>query len=148
MGKLIIINAPRSFTTIWGFVKQLLSERTVQKVEILGNNYSGFLLSLIPPENLPAKFGGKCECAGGCQFSNLGPWVDGRKERREAWLRGERPEPGVDWSPVETDELSRSAILDVGTVRMDEEELQALALSAGETSPAQTPSTRTVAISA
>ncbi|KAI0034638.1 CRAL-TRIO domain-containing protein [Vararia minispora EC-137] len=144
MGKLVIINAPRSFTTIWSFVKQLMNERTVKKVEVLGDKYSDLLLSLIPEENLPATLGGKCNCQGGCSLSNAGLWMDGRKERREQWLRGERRHPGVEWAEPELDEASRSTIYDIGTVKLDEEEL--LALNGGGTSPQ--PQTSAVAVSA
>lgn len=38
---------------------------------------------------------------GGCTLSNAGPWMDGRAERRARWLRGEIPEPGVPWPPLQ-----------------------------------------------
>ena len=138
MGKLVVINAPRSFTTIWSVVKQLMNERTVRKVEILGNNYSGTLLSLIPEENLPVNFGGKCECRGGCHLSSAGPWMEGRQERRKQWLRGERPLPRIEWAGPDTDEGNRLTFYDIGSVRLEEEELQNLE-GAASTKPERTP---------
>ncbi|KAK7682343.1 hypothetical protein QCA50_014548 [Cerrena zonata] len=91
MAKLAIVNAPSSFTTIWSFIKPWLAKETAQKVDILGSDYQKVLLELVDAENLPASLGGKCTCAefGGCEKSNIGPWNEGRKERRERWLKGE-----------------------------------------------------------
>ena len=41
---------------------------------------------------------------GGCTLSNAGPWMDGRAERRARWLRGEIPNPGVPWPPLQKQE--------------------------------------------
>jgi len=41
---------------------------------------------------------------GGCALSNAGPWMDGRAERRARWLRGEIPNPGVPWPPLQKKE--------------------------------------------
>jgi len=81
MGRLLVINAPSSFTVIWGAVKPWLAKETVAKIDILGSDYKKELLEVIDEENLPAKFGGKCECVGGCEVSNAGPWMDERKRR-------------------------------------------------------------------
>ncbi|KAI0917030.1 hypothetical protein AcW2_007271 [Taiwanofungus camphoratus] len=92
MAQLAIINAPASFTTIWSFVRPCLAKETVAKVDILGSDYEQVLLAQIDAENLPTSLGGTCTCEalGGCSKSNTGPWMVGRKERREKWLRGER----------------------------------------------------------
>ena len=97
MGQLLIINAPASFTVIWAAIKPLLSSDTLRKVNILGSDYEHALTDLIPAENLPKQFGGQCTCSGegGCAFSNAGPWMDGREERRRKWLAGELDRPGV-----------------------------------------------------
>ncbi|KAH9950542.1 CRAL/TRIO domain-containing protein [Amylocystis lapponica] len=95
MAQLAIVNAPASFTTIWGFIKPWLAKETVAKVDVLGANFADVLLRQIDADSLPQVLGGRCTCAehGGCSMSNAGPWVDGRKERREQWLRGERATP-------------------------------------------------------
>lgn len=91
MAQLAIVNAPSSFTTIWGFIKPWLAKETVAKVDILGKDYQEQLLKLVDADSLPASLGGKCTCEGlgGCEKSNAGPWSLNRKERREKWLRGE-----------------------------------------------------------
>ncbi|KAG1906424.1 CRAL-TRIO domain-containing protein [Suillus fuscotomentosus] len=78
MGQLLIINAPSSFTFIWGIIKPWLAKETVEKVDILGSNYREVLLDVIDAENLPEILGGTCTCKseGGCDLSGAGP-VDG-----------------------------------------------------------------------
>ncbi|EPS95002.1 hypothetical protein FOMPIDRAFT_1062919 [Fomitopsis schrenkii] len=74
MGKFYIINAPWAFSAVWSIIKPWLDEVTVSKIDILGRDYKGKLLTQIPAENLPKEFGGKCECPGGCSLSDAGPW--------------------------------------------------------------------------
>ncbi|KAH9841532.1 CRAL/TRIO domain-containing protein, partial [Rhodofomes roseus] len=97
MAQLAIINAPASFTTIWGFIKPWLAKETLAKIDILGSDYKDVLLEQIPAENLPESLGGTCTCAeaGGCKLSNAGPWMQHRAERRDKWLRGERKRIGL-----------------------------------------------------
>jgi len=125
MAQLAIVNAPSSFTTIWSFIKPWLAKETVAKVDILGSDYQKVLLNLIDAENLPSSLGGKCTCEehGGCEKSNAGPWSEGRKERREKWLRGEcglvpskdevpkEQAPGVDDSKSEDEADSNGSSL-------------------------------------
>nr|CAG8608048.1 6150_t:CDS:1 [Entrophospora candida]CAG8612536.1 8080_t:CDS:1 [Entrophospora candida] len=87
MGKFYIINAPMLFSSVWGLVKPLLDEVTAAKIIILNSKYQQTLLENIPAGNLPAAFGGSCNCKNGCQFSDAGPWqeekqliVNGSKE--------------------------------------------------------------------
>lgn len=79
MEKFYIINAPWTFTTIWSFVKLWLAPRTIEKIDILGGDYQGVLLEHIDAENLPAFYGGKCECkdVGGCKWSMPMRMLDG-----------------------------------------------------------------------
>jgi hypothetical protein len=77
MAKAVVINAPYLFSTIWSLVKRLLPQETIDKVSILGSNYKGELLDLIDAENLPTFYGGTCECPGGCENADVGPWNDG-----------------------------------------------------------------------
>lgn len=98
MAQLAIVNAPSSFTTIWSFIKPWLAKETAAKVDILGSDYQTVLLNLIDKENLPTSLGGACQCEGGCEHSNAGPWSEGRAERRAKFLKGEG-EAGVHVSP-------------------------------------------------
>lgn len=82
MGQLAIINAPSSFTFIWSFVKPWLSKETVDKVDILGKDYKDVLLQLVDADNLPAILGGNCSCAGGCDLSSAGPWMEERLAKK------------------------------------------------------------------
>ncbi|KAG0287603.1 cytosolic factor, phosphatidylinositol/phosphatidylcholine transfer protein [Linnemannia gamsii] len=78
MGKMYVINAPMMFTSVWSMVKPLLDEVTVKKIVILGSSYQADLLQDIDAANLPKIIGGTCECAGGCQTGEPGPWKDPR----------------------------------------------------------------------
>ena len=71
-----MINSPRGFSTAWAVIKRFLDPNTVEKISILGKDYLPHLLALIPAENLPKQFGGKCECPGGCDLSDAGPWQE------------------------------------------------------------------------
>ncbi|RKO84940.1 CRAL-TRIO domain-containing protein, partial [Blyttiomyces helicus] len=76
LGKMFIINAPMLFTGVWALVKPLLDEVTVSKINILGSSYSAKLLETIDAECLPKTLGGACECKGGCDQADPGPWND------------------------------------------------------------------------
>src|SRR5579859_6138922 len=78
-----MINSPRGFSTVWAVIKRFLDPVTVEKISILGKDYQSTLLSQIPKENLPRRFGGDCECPGGCEMSDAGPWQE------EVWTRAE-----------------------------------------------------------
>ncbi|TPX65758.1 hypothetical protein SpCBS45565_g04929 [Spizellomyces sp. 'palustris'] len=80
LGKMYIINAPMLFTGVWSVVKGFLDEVTVSKINILGSSYKSKLLETIDESSLPKFFGGTCECAGGCQHADQGPWNDGTVE--------------------------------------------------------------------
>ncbi|KAG6849748.1 hypothetical protein H0H93_005546 [Arthromyces matolae] len=75
MGKFYIINAPWAFSTVWAMIKPWLDPVTVAKINILGSSYQDEVFKQIPRENLPKRFGGTCECPGGCSLSDAGPWV-------------------------------------------------------------------------
>jgi len=85
LGKLYLINAPWGFSGVWSVVKGFLDPVTVQKIHILGSGYQGELLSQVPKENLPKQFGGTCECTGGCEFSDMGPWQEKEWARPPKW---------------------------------------------------------------
>jgi len=69
-----MINSPRGFAAVWTVIKRFLDPATVDKISILGRDYQATLLEMIPAENLPKRFGGLCECPGGCDLSDAGPW--------------------------------------------------------------------------
>jgi hypothetical protein len=85
LGRLYIINAPWGFSTVWSMVKGWLDPVTVQKIHILGSGYQKELLAQIPAENLPKQFGGTCECPGGCELSDAGPWKEPEWARPAKW---------------------------------------------------------------
>ncbi|KAL5508615.1 SEC14 [Sanghuangporus vaninii] len=74
MGKFYIINAPWMFATVWSIIKAWLDPVTVAKIYIPSGDGKNELLEQIPAENLPADFGGLCQCPGGCSLSDAGPW--------------------------------------------------------------------------
>ncbi|KAI8821469.1 CRAL-TRIO domain-containing protein [Fimicolochytrium jonesii] len=80
LGKMYIINAPMLFTGVWSVVKGFLDEVTVSKISILGSRYKSSLLETIDESSLPKFFGGTCECPGGCDHADQGPWNDGTVE--------------------------------------------------------------------
>ncbi|KAK7527956.1 CRAL-TRIO domain-containing protein [Phyllosticta citriasiana] len=85
LGKLYVINAPWAFTGIFSIIKRFLDPVTVQKIHVLGGGYKDELLAQIPKENLPKQFGGSCECASGCEMSDLGPWHDPEFAKPPKW---------------------------------------------------------------
>lgn len=85
LGRLYLINAPWGFASVWSVVKGWLDPVTVQKIHVLGSGYQKDLLAQVPAENLPKAFGGKCECAGGCEFSDMGPWREAEWARPAKW---------------------------------------------------------------
>jgi len=44
-------------------------------------------LKQVPAENLPTAFGGTCDCPGGCQLSDAGPWQDPQWVKEPAWAK-------------------------------------------------------------
>jgi len=109
LGKLYLINAPWGFSTVWGVVKGWLDPVTVQKIFVLGGGYQKDLLAQVPAENLPKEFGGSCECAGGCQLSDMGPWREAQwaqpprwqVERDQAAAAAANPAPAAATEPTE-----------------------------------------------
>ncbi|PWI72047.1 Sec14 cytosolic factor [Purpureocillium lilacinum] len=85
LGKLYLINAPWGFSTVWSVVKGWLDPVTVAKINILGSGYQSELLKQVPAENLPKEFGGACECEGGCENSDAGPWHDPQWAKPAKW---------------------------------------------------------------
>ncbi|CAG88088.1 DEHA2E12474p [Debaryomyces hansenii CBS767] len=77
MGKFYLINSPFGFSTAFRVFKPFLDPVTVSKIFILGSSYQKELLKQIPPENLPAKYGGKSDVTDDQLYLNdIGPWRD------------------------------------------------------------------------
>jgi len=85
LGRFYMINAPWGFSGVWSVVKGWLDPVTVAKIHILGSGYQKELLEHIPAENLPKRFGGTCDCPGGCEFSDMGPWKDPEWAKPPKW---------------------------------------------------------------
>eukprot|EP01018_Ginkgo_biloba_P018134 Gb_24649 [translate_table: standard] len=77
LGKMIIVNTPTTFKAIWAMIKPWLDKRTQKKIEVHGSNFTHKLLELVDSENLPEFLGGSCQCSGGCELSDAGPWNNG-----------------------------------------------------------------------
>ncbi|RMD42338.1 hypothetical protein DV735_g2790, partial [Chaetothyriales sp. CBS 134920] len=87
LGKLFIINAPWGFSSVFSFIKGFLDPVTVAKIHVLGAHYQSELLQHVPKENLPKQYGGTCECPGGCEFSDDGPWKDPKYVKEPKWAK-------------------------------------------------------------
>ena len=85
LGKLYLINAPWGFSGAFNIIKGFLDPVTVNKIHVLSSNYKKELLAHVPPENLPAEFGGSCKCEGGCELSDTGPWHDPKWAKTPKW---------------------------------------------------------------
>ena len=77
-----------------GFRKRLqrhqglsLDPVTVAKIHVLGSGYEKELIAQVPKENLPKRFGGDCQCPGGCEFSDMGPWQEKEWYRTPKWAK-------------------------------------------------------------
>lgn len=60
--KIFVINAPPWFELLWIVVSPFMSTNTLQKVEILGEEYRDKLLELVDEESLPSFLGGSDVC--------------------------------------------------------------------------------------
>ena len=105
LGKLYIVNAPWGFSGAFNMIKGFLDPVTVAKIHILGSSYQHDLLQQIPAENLPKVLGGKCECKGGCELSDEGPWQDPQWVKEPKWAQkksdGAAPAPTKTEAPAE-----------------------------------------------
>jgi hypothetical protein len=110
LGSFYMINAPWGFSTVWSVVKGWLDPVTVAKIHILGGGYQAQLLTQVPKENLPKQFGGECQCDGGCEFSDAGPWTDPQWARPAWWEKaakgGAKKDDTIQGAPSEVKEGS------------------------------------------
>lgn len=98
LGKLYLINAPWGFSTVFSAIKGLLDPVTVEKIHVLGTGYQSELLAQVPAENLPAEFGGRCQCSPSCKLSDDGPWQDPQWVRPPKW---EKQDGAASAAPVD-----------------------------------------------
>ncbi|KAL4958209.1 putative phosphatidylinositol transporter [Aspergillus filifer] len=87
LGKMYLINAPWGFSGVWNIVKGYLDPVTVEKIHVLGSGYQSELLKQVPAENLPKAYGGSCQCEGGCEYSDMGPWREAEWAKEPKWAK-------------------------------------------------------------
>ncbi|KAF2144462.1 uncharacterized protein K452DRAFT_245321 [Aplosporella prunicola CBS 121167] len=102
LGKLYIINAPWGFSGIFSVIKRFLDPVTVSKIHVLGSGYEKELLAQVPKENLPKLFGGSCDCAGGCAFSDQGPWQEAEWSKTPKWAQKKDNSAAIQDNPTLT----------------------------------------------
>ena len=98
LSRLIIINAPSFFTTVWRLVRLVVDERTREKIQVLGKDYRDVLLKYVDEDQLPSFAGGPDDSwlrAGGCI---------GLEKEPEDGSAAVKPTPGVVPSPVNNDQ--------------------------------------------
>lgn len=59
LSRMLIVNAPWSFSAVWAIVKPFLHRRTQKKIEIISKRTNEILLDLIDEDSLPDFLGGK-----------------------------------------------------------------------------------------
>ncbi|KAI9929187.1 hypothetical protein ASPWEDRAFT_168975 [Aspergillus wentii DTO 134E9] len=114
LGKLYLINAPWGFSTVFSMVKSFLDPVTVKKIHVLNSSYGKELLAQVPKENLPKEFGGTCECPGGCELSDEGPWQEAEWAKPPKWATPKEEQnviknedPGLEKKDEEAQETSQ-----------------------------------------
>ncbi|KAE9017307.1 hypothetical protein PR003_g12721 [Phytophthora rubi] len=66
--QVFIVNPPAWFNLIWKLVSPLVNPKTRERIHVLRGqkDITKALLEFVAPENLPKKYGGECQCEGGC----------------------------------------------------------------------------------
>ncbi|KAI0506535.1 CRAL-TRIO domain-containing protein [Xylaria bambusicola] len=106
MGKMFVINANRWQKGAWTIVQSFLDPVTASKINVLtGPEAKTELPKHIPIENLPASFYGKCQCEGGCELSDAGPWQD-PEFRRPAWWEKNDAATTIENKPTEIEKAT------------------------------------------
>jgi len=72
----VFINSPAFFYFIYSIVKPWIDERTRSKILVLKSDYKEKLFEFCDEDQIPKFLGGTCECVGGCDNSDKGPWND------------------------------------------------------------------------
>jgi len=110
LGRLYLINAPWGFSSVFSFIKGWLDPVTVEKIHVLGSGYQKELLAQVPAENLPTIFGGTCQCEGGCNMSDEGPWKDPKWAKPAKWET-----KAAEKQTIDTGAVNPGTIPDAGT---------------------------------
>jgi hypothetical protein len=116
LGKLYLVNAPWGFSTVFSVVKGWLDPITVEKIHVLGSGYQKELLAQVPAENLPKILGGTCNCKGGCELSDEGPWTDPQWARPAKW---EKKAAGAKSDVIDNEATNPGTIPDAGGKAVD-----------------------------
>ena len=80
--KYYILNPPKILPILYSMLSRFVDPKTLAKVVILPNNKEEaerILLDALGEDNMPAEFGGKCECEDGC-IPPGGPFSDERED--------------------------------------------------------------------
>lgn len=97
---IFIVNAPMFFDAPWETqLSQSVHENTVKKVIISAKDTCDELLQEVDPHDLPALYGGVCECEATCIYSEKGPWSE-----VENFINYKDPKPSSDDDVSDTDE--------------------------------------------
>lgn len=123
LGRLYVINAPWGFSTVFKALKGFLDPVTAEKIHVLGSGYQKELPKQIPAENLPKAFGGTCECEGGCELSDIGPWREAEWTREPKWAKKDPKKDSKDESKDESKQGDEPA-LDNAKATEDQENVQ------------------------
>eukprot|EP00619_Florenciella_sp_RCC1007_P013275 CAMPEP_0205913912 /NCGR_PEP_ID=MMETSP1325-20131115/6873_1 /ASSEMBLY_ACC=CAM_ASM_000708 /TAXON_ID=236786 /ORGANISM="Florenciella sp., Strain RCC1007" /LENGTH=322 /DNA_ID=CAMNT_0053280873 /DNA_START=17 /DNA_END=985 /DNA_ORIENTATION=- len=69
--KILVINVPAGFGMIWKIVAPMLDRNVRERISIFRADYKAAMQELIDIENIPAIYGGTCDCGGeGCRFNS------------------------------------------------------------------------------
>lgn len=72
--RMIVINASFLIKGLWPMARGYIDPKTVAKTKFFSGSAKELLLELVDADNLPKRYGGTCDCPGGCDKSNKGPW--------------------------------------------------------------------------
>ena len=101
MGKMFVINVTTLQRSVWSLIKGFLDPVTASKIHVLtGPEAKTELPKHIPIENLPKSFYGACQCEGGCELSDAGPWQE-QEFKQPAWWEKDPADTTIENKPTE-----------------------------------------------
>lgn len=75
--RVYVLNTPMFFENIWeSQLVKCINENTLKKVVITSNSTHPDLQNQVDEYELPALYGGTCECKATCIYSEKGPWTE------------------------------------------------------------------------